>query len=187
MTGGGGASGVGAPTHRRVPVLRRLGGLALLGVGIVHLQQDLGAYYSAIPTIGTLFVLNFAAATPLALALQAPVERLPGRAGRFAPALLAWAGIALAAATLLGLVVSEQSGLFGFREVGYRGAVVLAIALELATIALLGADRLLARARLGGEADPDDVRRRSLRRQRAEPHRQPAGSPRRQLSAEELR
>jgi hypothetical protein len=182
VTAGGGASEVGAPTRRRVP---------LLGVGIVHLQQDLCAYYSAIPTIGTLFVLNFAAATPLALALQAPVERLPRRAGRFAPALLAWAGIALAAATLLGLVVSEQSGLFGFSEVGYRPAIVLAIALELATIALLGADRLLARARLGQAADPDDVRRRSLRRQRADPHARrhphPARSPRSHPSAEELR
>ena len=43
-------------------VARGLGALSLLAVGAVHLQQyeDL---YSAIPTIGNLFVVNFIAAT----------------------------------------------------------------------------------------------------------------------------
>lgn len=122
-----------------VNALRRLGGAALIGVGVVHLQQDIAAHYSEIPTIGTLFALNAAAAIPLGLALEAPVERLPGRAGRIAPALLAAAGIALAAATLAGLLVSEENGLFGFTEIGWRPAIVLAAALEVATVVLLGA------------------------------------------------
>src|SRR5437867_4449622 len=54
--------------------VRALGALSLLAVGAVHLQQYV-TLYSAIPTIGTLFVLNFAGATALGLGLLAPVER----------------------------------------------------------------------------------------------------------------
>src|SRR5215207_2769199 len=51
---------------------RCLGALSLFAVGAVHLQQydDL---YSAIPTIGTLFVLNFVGATVLSVGLLAPL------------------------------------------------------------------------------------------------------------------
>ena len=49
-------------------VARGLGALALLAVGTIHLQQYLGPY-SAIPTIGTLFLLNFAAAIVIGAAL----------------------------------------------------------------------------------------------------------------------
>ena len=126
------------PARVAVGALRRLGGVALLGVGIVHLEQAVAAHYTALPTIGTLFVLNAAAAIPLGLALLAPLDRLPRRAGRIAPALLAWAGIALAALTLAGLIISEQGGLFGFTEIGYRPAIVISIAFEAAAIVLLG-------------------------------------------------
>ena len=46
------------PAHALEWALRVLGALSLLAVGAVHLQQY-DALYSAIPTIGTLFVLNF--------------------------------------------------------------------------------------------------------------------------------
>src|SRR5207253_7731525 len=52
-------------------VVRTVGALSLLAVGAVHLQQYL-TLYSAIPTIGTLFVLNFAGATAIGLGLLAP-------------------------------------------------------------------------------------------------------------------
>jgi len=51
---------------------------------------------------------------------------------------LAVAGIAIAAGSLAGLLVSENGGLFGFTERGYREAIVLSIALEVATVVLLG-------------------------------------------------
>jgi hypothetical protein len=93
---------------------RSLGALALLGVGLDHLEQDVVDHYSAIPTIGTLFVLNFAAAAVVAAGLIAPVQRLPGRVGEVAVPALCLAGIGVAAGSLAGLLVSESSGLFGF-------------------------------------------------------------------------
>jgi hypothetical protein len=59
---------------------RVLGALSLLAVGAVHLQQYF-ELYSDIPTIGTLFVLNFVGATIVGLGLLGPVERLLGRRG----------------------------------------------------------------------------------------------------------
>jgi hypothetical protein len=38
----------------------------------------------------------------------------------------------------LALLVSEQTPLFGFREYGYRQAIVISIVLEVATVLLLG-------------------------------------------------
>lgn len=67
----------------------------MLAVGAVHLQQY-EYRYSAIPTIGTLFLLSFAGATALGLGLLAPVECLGGRLGGLAVGLLALGGIGLA-------------------------------------------------------------------------------------------
>jgi hypothetical protein len=117
---------------------RYLGALALLGVGVDHIEQYYADFYSAIPTIGTLFVLNFASATLVTLGLVAPVERIAGRHGRAALALLAIGGIGIAVGSLAGLLVSENGGLFGFMEQGYRGAIVISIALEVFTVILLG-------------------------------------------------
>ena len=44
--------------------------LALIARGALHLQQFYSAGYSALPTIGTLFVLNFAGGVALGLALH---------------------------------------------------------------------------------------------------------------------
>ena len=124
-------------------VARYAGALALLAVGLDHLQQYTVDSYSVIPTIGTLFLLNFISAAVLAVGLAAPVQRLPGRAGRVAVPLLSGAGIGVAAGSLAGLVVSESVGLFGFMETGYRGAIVVSIALEILAIVLLLAHLVL--------------------------------------------
>jgi hypothetical protein len=130
---------------RRATWARHLGAVALLAVGLDHLEQFSIDHYSAVPTIGTLFALNFASAAVLALGLLAPVRRLPAPAARWAVPVLACGGIGVAAGSLAGLAASESTGLFGFMESGYRGAIVLSIALEVATIALLSMHLVLAR------------------------------------------
>jgi hypothetical protein len=117
---------------------RYLGALTLLGVGVSHIEQYYVDSYSAIPTIGTLFALNFASATVVSVGLLAPVRRLAGRWDAAVLAGLALGGIMIAAGSLAGLLVSENGGLFGFMEQGYRQAIVISIALEVATIILLG-------------------------------------------------
>jgi hypothetical protein len=117
---------------------RFLGALTLLGVGIDHIEQYRVDAYSAIPTIGTLFALNFAAATAVSVALLAPVRRLAGRWADAVLAFLAVSGIGIAVGALAGLLISERSGLFGFMEQGYRSAIVVSIVLEVATVSLLG-------------------------------------------------
>jgi hypothetical protein len=132
------------PSRRAgIAVTRYAGAVVLLAVGLDHLQQYTADSYSAIPTIGTLFLVNFIAAAALAVALTAPVERLPGRAGRVAIPLLAAGGIGVAAGSLVGLIVSESTGLFGFMETGYRSSIVVSIALEVAAIILLLAHLVL--------------------------------------------
>jgi hypothetical protein len=117
---------------------RALGALSLLAVGAVHLQQYT-TIYSAIPTIGTLFVLNFAGATAIGLGLLAPVERVLGRWGNAVVALLSLAGIGLAATAFVFLLVSERTPLFGFMEPGYDPPAIMAARIaEVATVALLG-------------------------------------------------
>ena len=113
--------------------------MATLAVGAVHLQQYV-VVYSAVPTIGPLFVLNFAGATVIGLALLAPVERLAGRFGG-----VAVGGILLAATSLVFLAVAERTTLFGFTEPGYDpAAIAVARASEVAAVVLLAA-YLLAR------------------------------------------
>jgi hypothetical protein len=97
-----------------------------MAVGAVHLQQYT-TLYSAIPTIGTLFVLNFAAATATGVGLLAPLETLLGRRlGGFAVGLLTLAGVGLAATSFAFLAISEQTPLFGFMEPGYDPPAILA-------------------------------------------------------------
>jgi hypothetical protein len=117
--------------------LRGLGALALLAMGALHLQQYYAAGYSALPTIGTLFVLNFAGAVAVGLPLLTPLRRLPGRAGAIAVPLLAFAGAAMAATSIAFLLISEQTPLFGFLETSTSPALTAALAAEsVATVAL---------------------------------------------------
>ena len=131
-------------------MLRCLGALAVLAVGLVHLQQYFGPY-AQIPTIGTLFLVNFAAAAAISLALLAPLEHLTGR----------WAGAAVALVTTIGgitpsagsfvlLTISERRPLFGFQEPGYDPtAIAISRATEVAAAVLLGASLI---ARFAGKA-----------------------------------
>jgi ethanolamine transporter EutH len=132
--------------------VRVVGALALLSVGAAHLQQYL-YLYSTIPTIGTLFVLNFVGATLIGLGLLAPVERLLGRFGGPAVTLLALGGVGLAATAFTFLLVSERTPLFGFMEPGYDPPAIMATRVaELVTVALLGTyalARLATRVRRG--------------------------------------
>jgi hypothetical protein len=96
----------------------------LLVVGGVHYQQYHYDFYSAIPTIGPLYLANFVAATVLGLFLLSPL-RAPGRLGTTLDRLAALAGVGVAAGAFVGLLVSEHTPLFGFSEHGYRFAIVL--------------------------------------------------------------
>jgi hypothetical protein len=135
------SSWLGSPANRATIARlgRYLGALALFGVGLDHLQQYSVDSYSAIPTIGTLFALNFASAAIVSLGLVAPVRRLAGRWANAVLALLAASGIGIAGGALAGLLISESKGLFGFMESGYRSAIVISIVLEVATMLLLSA------------------------------------------------
>ena len=138
------------PTRRRRPVahrshgwvwlvLRVLGALAVLATGAVHLYE-FDRFYSQIPTIGTLFLLNFLGATTIGLCLLAPVEHLAHRYGNTLLVLLAGAGIALAAVAFAFLAISEQTPLFGFKEPGYDPSGIAATrASEIATVLFLSA------------------------------------------------
>jgi hypothetical protein len=118
---------------------RGLGALAILAVGAIHLQQY-NESYSAIPTIGTLFVVNFVAAMVIGVALLAPIEHLAGRWGGTVVALVTAGGIALAGGSFVLLLISERRPLFGFQEPGYDPtAIANARATELAAVVLLAA------------------------------------------------
>jgi hypothetical protein len=123
------------PTIARVALY--LGALAVLATGIAHVQQFYADDYSSVPTIGTLFYLNFVSAVVIAAGLVAPLGRIaPRYAGAIRDA-FAVAGIGLGALSLIALFVSESSGLFGFQEHGYRTPIALAIVFEVAAIVLL--------------------------------------------------
>jgi hypothetical protein len=127
-------------THRRSAIARTalyLRALAVLATGVVHIQQYYGNDYSTVPTIGTLFFLNFVSAVVLAAGLIAPLGRVAGRYADSIRALFAVGGIGFAALSLAALFVSESSSLFGFTENGYRTAIVLAIVAEAAAVVFL--------------------------------------------------
>jgi hypothetical protein len=132
---GRGSAGLAA----RVGVTARIvGALSLLAVGAVHLQQYF-ELYSEIPTIGTLFVLNFIGAAVLGFGLLAPLERLLGRVGGALLVLTALGGIVLAATSFVFLWISERTPLFGFMEPGYDPEAILASRIaEVATVVFLG-------------------------------------------------
>jgi hypothetical protein len=139
---------------RRLALLggRLLGALSLLAVGAVHLQQY-ATLYSRIPTIGTLFLLNFAGATAIGASLLAPLDRLLGDRAGAVTAFLSLVGAALAATAFVFLAISERTPLFGFMEPGYDPPAIMAARIaEIAATASLGGFflvRLARRRRLG--------------------------------------
>jgi hypothetical protein len=116
-----------------------LGALAVLATGVAHIEQYSVDNYSTVPTIGTLFLLNFVAAIVIAVGLIAPLRRVTGRYTDLVRAVIAVGGIGLGVLSLAGLFVSESTGLFGFVEHGYRMAIVVAIAVEVAATIFLAA------------------------------------------------
>src|SRR5438270_10269505 len=97
-------------------LMRRVGAVAILLTGAVHLQQYLGDYQS-IPTIGPLFLLNAIGAAVVAVGLLVPIERRLGSGrGEVAVGLLALGGVAIAVGALIGLYIGETSTLVGLLE-----------------------------------------------------------------------
>src|SRR5690349_20263581 len=119
-------------------VARYLGALSILLVGAVHAQQYYGAYFSVVPTIGTLFLLSFVGSGVVGTVLFAPVRRLGRNAGDLILVLAAVGAIGIAVGTLARLLWSEYMPLFGFMGSGYRLAIVLALLFDALTTVFLG-------------------------------------------------
>jgi hypothetical protein len=127
--------------HRRevaAEIARYLGAVSILLVGAVHAQQYYDAYFSFVPTIGTLFLLSFIGAGVVGAVLFAPVRLLGRQRGDAILALAALGAVGIALGTLVSLLVSEYTPLFGFMESGYRLAVVLTLLFDVLTTAFLG-------------------------------------------------
>ena len=129
-------------------VARYLGALSILLVGVIHAQQYYDAYFSFVPTIGTLFLLSFVGSGVVGVTLIAPVRRLGRSIGDLILVLAALGAIGIALGSLASLLVSEYRPLFGFMESGYRLAIVLTLVFDTLAAVLLGAFVLIvARAR----------------------------------------
>jgi hypothetical protein len=129
------------PRDRRklvVETTRYLGAVSILLVGAVHAQQYYGAFFSVVPTIGTLFLLSFIGAGILGTVLLSPVRRLGREVGDAALVVAALGAISIAVGTFVSLLISEYTPLFGFMESGYRLAVVLTLLFDVMTTAFLG-------------------------------------------------
>ena len=117
---------------------RYLGAASIFVVGAVHAQQYYDAYFSYVPTIGTLFLLSFVGSGIVGVVLIAPVGRLGRRRGDLVLGLAAVGAVGIALGSLFALLFSEYRPLFGFMESGYRLAIVLTIVFDVLTTALLG-------------------------------------------------
>jgi hypothetical protein len=138
-----------------IEATRYLGALSILAVGAVHAQQYYAAFFSVVPTIGTLFLLSFVGSGVLGTVLIAPVRRLGRDLGDLVLVLAALGAIGIAVGSLASLLYSEYAPLFGFMESGYRLAIVLALVFDVATTVFLGAFVLMVvRARRHHQAAP---------------------------------
>ena len=154
--------------NRSLTVTRMLGAITLLLIGGIHYQQYHYAFYSAIPTIGPLFLLNFIGATALGLLLIAPGRSRLGRFRKLLDQLAALAGIGLAASGIAALLISEHMPLLGFMEHGYRFVIVLTITSEAVAIALLTLFLVCAGSR-GHERGAPVTQKRSVSRPDGDP------------------
>jgi hypothetical protein len=131
-------------------VLRYVGAVSILVAGAIHLQQYHYDYYSVIPTIGPLFLLNFIGATVVGIVLLVPLGRLGGDLGDLIHSLAALGAIGIAVPSIVFLVLSEYQPVFGLMEIGYRLVLVLVLVSEGLAAVSLGAFlalTLVARAR----------------------------------------
>src|SRR5262249_23198694 len=118
---------------------RYLGAVALLLVAAVHAQQYYDAYFSAVATLGTRFMLVVIGAGAAGLLLLAPVGLLRVRLADVVLVGGALTGIAVAAGSFAALLLSEYRPLFGFVESGYRLAIVASLLFEGLAVLLLAA------------------------------------------------
>jgi hypothetical protein len=130
------------PSHARVAV-RLLAAVLVLFVGADHYYEYAVDQYRVLPTIGTLFLVNFISATAVGIALLLPLERLFHRLGGALTRLAAVSGFGIAATSLIALLVSEQTPLFGFMELNYRPAILVALSSEAAAAAAAAAFLLM--------------------------------------------
>jgi hypothetical protein len=135
-------------------LMRRVGVIAILVTGGVHLQQYLAGYHS-IPTIGPLFLLNAIGSAVVAVGLLIPIERWLGER---AVALLALGGVAIGLGALISLYIAETSTLFGFSEGTLETVMWIAIVAEAASVLLLAP---VAVASLKQPSSPQQSRSRS--------------------------
>lgn len=119
-------------------IARYLGAASILVVGGIHAQQYYEAYFYEVPTIGTLFLLSFIGAGIVGVVLLAPVRLLGKRFGDLILVVAALGAIGIALGTLVSLLVSEYTPLFGFMESGYRLAIVLTFLFDGLTTVFLG-------------------------------------------------
>src|SRR5215467_10260820 len=118
-------SSVGRPLEAIGEASRYVGAISLFMVAAIHAQQYYDAYFSVVPTIGTLFLLNVVGASVAGLLLLAPVRLLGRRPGDAILVLAALAGIGVSLGSFVALIVTEYTPLFGFMESGYRLAIEL--------------------------------------------------------------
>jgi len=134
--------------HLTAEIARYLGAVSIVLVGVVHAQQYYDAYFSVVPTIGTLFLLSFIGSGVVGVALIAPVRRLGRTVGDLILVLAALGAIGIAVGSLVSLLISEYTPLFGFMESGYRLAIVLTLVFDSLTTVFLGIFVLLVAPRL---------------------------------------
>jgi hypothetical protein len=118
-------------------VTRYLGAVSVLVVGAIHAEQYYEAYFYVVPTIGTLFLLSFIGAALVGAVLLAPVRRLGRRIGDLVLSVAALGAIGIALGTLVSLLISEFTPLFGFMESGWRLAIILTLVFDGLTTAFL--------------------------------------------------
>jgi hypothetical protein len=150
-------SSLGRPLDAVGEVARYVGAISLFMVAAIHAQQYYDAYFSAVPTIGTLFLLNVVGASVAGLLLLAPVRLLGRRTGDAILVLAALAGIGVSLGSFAALIVTEYTPLFGFMESGYRLAIELSLLFEgIATILLAAFAAIVTLDRhRAGRARPD--------------------------------
>ena len=124
-----------------VLALRATGALALIAMGALHLQQYYDAGYSALPTIGTLFVRELRRRRGRRTwRCCCRSSGSPGRLGALAVPLLAGAGAAMAAASIV--FPARQRADPAVRLSGDQhelGAITVALLIESIATAALGA------------------------------------------------
>lgn len=130
----------------RTDALRLIAVVLLLAEAGIHLQQYEGPL-NAVPTIGSLFVLNAIGAGAIALLLA-------GSRGSVA-VLASLAGLGLTLGALVSLAITRAGTLFDYSEPTLRAAVVASAVVEVALVLVLAAFLLTSRPRRSAGARVD--------------------------------